>query len=230
MIVSKPKSLIHKMKISSRKSRFSIFIISFNLLFIAIIFWGFSKTFFLRNDYSDQDLPLLHSIHGISWSAWFLVFLLQVFLIITRKTSLHKKIGWTGLFIASVVTLFSFIVIFNDNEAQQSKGFLLMQLLTGSMYMGFVIGGILWRKKPVYHSRLMILACIPPLLPALSRIDLGVGMASPITLFGIINIILIIILFVDRLISGRFNKALNIGVIGLLIYQGLSILGFIYLG
>jgi hypothetical protein len=111
------------------------------------------------------------------FTAWFLLQLIQSLLIAGRKLAVHKLVGETALILAPLVVIVSILVVFyttrhgfhgETKPTVQSAAFPL-SLVT--WFSGFVIAGLALRKKPEAHKRLMLLASIAIISPAVGRID-----------------------------------------------------------
>jgi hypothetical protein len=73
---------------------------------IIVVFAGFAPTFYLRSSFSqDRPMSLLLHVHGIVFSAWVTVFLLQSILIARGSRRLHQRLGWGAVGIAAMMVL-----------------------------------------------------------------------------------------------------------------------------
>ena len=54
---------------------------------------GFGPSYFFGQAFDAPPLPLRTHIHGVIFSAWFVLFLVQTSLIETGKVEHHKKLG-----------------------------------------------------------------------------------------------------------------------------------------
>jgi hypothetical protein len=108
-------------------------------------------------------------VHGFIATLWILLFLTQTGLIATHRTDLHRKLGAIGIAIALglFVTGWMMSVIVRGWTARLvfSAGALLM-------FAGYLAAALLQRRDPAAHKRLMLLATISVLAPAVSRLGL----------------------------------------------------------
>ena len=84
------------------------FYIGMTLLVLASVFLGFSRTYFLKPWFPEaqQFAPpesFFFYVHGVSFTAWILLLVLQPLLVATRRVELHRLIGWFGAGLAVVV-------------------------------------------------------------------------------------------------------------------------------
>jgi hypothetical protein len=156
-------------------------------LLVVTMFVGFSPSYYLHGEPRPEfatylDTPLqpirgLFLLHGAVFTAWFLLQLIQSLLVAGKKLSVHKLVGETALVLAPLIVVVSVLVVFyttrhvfhgETKPTVQSAAFPL-SLVT--WFSGFVIAGLALRKKPEAHKRLMLLASIAIISPAVGRID-----------------------------------------------------------
>lgn len=78
-------------RLHSAKSRERIFYTAMSVVFLLVVFAGFSRTFYLRPYFQPQPLIPLLIIHGLLFSSWIALFLVQTTLVATRRTRIHRK-------------------------------------------------------------------------------------------------------------------------------------------
>ena len=64
---------------------------------------GFARSYYLKAVFPIPSFPLLFHVHGAVFTAWMLLLVLQAWLVATRRTALHRRIGWVGLCLAVLV-------------------------------------------------------------------------------------------------------------------------------
>ena len=157
----------------NRKPSFFLIIAIVGLLAVLI---GFAKTFIIPVSTNSFSAPLLIHIHGAFAFGWILLFLTQTSLIHFRKYKIHQTLGFLGLFISAgvVITMIPAGVYVVQRELKQGFGAsayssLLGVITSGIIFFSLVLAGILKRRKPEFHKRLMLLATIVVLWPAWFR-------------------------------------------------------------
>lgn len=140
-------------------------------LFLAVVMIGFSRTLFLSFPFESPDLPAHLIFHGIVLTIWFLLATVQPFLITKNQTRVHMKLGLAGyIMIVAVVAVSLLTVVIRDiptiDEFPGRAGGNLYSLLTFSFC---AVLGLTFRNKSAMHKRLMLLASMPLLAPALDR-------------------------------------------------------------
>src|SRR5260221_933804 len=61
-----------------------------------VVFAGFARTYYLKGAFGTPDLSTLKHLHGFVMTAWFTLFLVQVRLVATGRTRIHRKLGVAG--------------------------------------------------------------------------------------------------------------------------------------
>ncbi len=132
---------------------------------IVAVFAGFAPTFYLRGHFT-QDRPmstLLH-VHGIVFSAWVSLFLVQTLLIARGARRLHQRLGWIGAGIAAaMVVLVTAAVI---EQLRRVNGFpppplaLALSAFDLLVFAALVGAALYFRKRPDWHKRFMLSATI----------------------------------------------------------------------
>jgi hypothetical protein len=132
------------------------------------VFLGFAPTYYLIRPEAPPLTPLLHG-HAFFATTWMLLFMTQTGLIAAHRTDLHRRIGIGGAIIAAVLT------VLLTMTSIASRGFTNRLVFSAGAILMFVIyiaAGLLHRHHPDSHKRLMLLATISLLAPAISRLHL----------------------------------------------------------
>src|SRR5258705_8167169 len=132
---------------------------------LIVLFVGFAPSYFLKGFFGAPELGTLKHVHGVIMTAWFTLFLVQVRLVATGHTALHRKVGVFGALFAIVVLAMGVSAGIASVRAGVSPvpqitplQFLVMPI--GEMVVfGTLFGAaIAMRKRSAYHKRLMLLA------------------------------------------------------------------------
>lgn len=157
------------------------FYLGFAVFIAAAVFLGFARTFFLRHWFPSWTAAhaapeSFFVIHGLVYAAWFALFIAQVALVGSRRTRLHRQMGWfaTGVAIAVVILGFWGSLI----AARRPTGFidvpisplvfLVVPLSLLLLFSIFVALAILRRRDAQMHKRCMVFA-------SLSLVEAAVG-------------------------------------------------------
>src|SRR5215468_2527458 len=66
---------------------------------------GFSRTYFLRPYFQTTPLDAEFHVHGLVFSAWIALFVVQTSLVAANRTSVHRKLGWAGACLAVLMVV-----------------------------------------------------------------------------------------------------------------------------
>ena len=148
---------------------------------LAIMFAGFARSYFLRPLFFHVPLPLLLHVHGLVMFAWFALFFVQTCLIETHRIARHRKLGTFGVFVAATMLVLSPYVAFHaaardvrahNDAAAFDLAILGYDCVIIALFAGFVACAIAMRKRGDFHKRLMLLATLSLLTPAIARLPL----------------------------------------------------------
>jgi hypothetical protein len=199
----------------------------------AVVFAGFARTFYLRFLFQLPPLDWLLRLHGLFMTSWFLLFFVQVWLVKSRRVSVHQKLGWSVLALTpAIVALGTYIAIRSasrDLQMSPAAGppalafmeFLLIDLL---LFAGFVVMGIVTRRKRGYHMRFMVLACLSMSGPGIFRIPFQtlpglkfLASGGPFGLLGLDLLLLYGCVIFDTIKHRRLHPAFALGALPLIL-------------
>jgi hypothetical protein len=140
---------------------------------------GFARSYYFKSLFGRPPLPVLLHVHGVIMSAWCALFFVQTYLIATHRVRVHRRLGIFGAILAFLVASIGTYatVVATAREVRQHVvrqfhflfGLNLMNLL---LFAIFVILGLTLRARPEFHKRLMLMATLTLLAPAVARIVL----------------------------------------------------------
>ena len=145
------------------------------------VFAGFAPTYFLYPvigiDPVRGDAPLtpLVHVHVAVSSAWLLFLILQTGLVMGGQYRRHMRNGMIGLGLAvAVIVIGVAVAVYSARSGRTPPGwtptgFLVVPLTSVTLFGGYVAAGLLWRRFPEHHKRLMLLATMAILVPAGAR-------------------------------------------------------------
>ncbi|MBK6429129.1 MAG: hypothetical protein IPF82_23955 [Blastocatellia bacterium] len=127
---------------------------------ILIVFAGFARTYYLKGFFDAPPILELVHVHGIVMSLWFVVFLVQVALVASRRTDIHRKVGVGGTVLAALMVIIGVATAISAARRGVSPGppplvFLIVPLGDLLVFSVLVAAGISLRKKLSTHKRLM---------------------------------------------------------------------------
>jgi len=188
----------------------TVFLPAMAVLLLALVVAGFWNTFFFRPEASGPLAVHLH-VHGLAVTAWFVLFAVQSLLVANGRVALHRRFGVLGAVIALGVVVTSLITLAQlvhswraqgvDVEAQRPLLSLIVWGDLGALtaYVVFLARGLLLRRRSDAHRRLMLLASLAIISPALIRLaDLpafaGIDGVA-ITIGGLLALALVLVVY-----------------------------------
>jgi hypothetical protein len=164
-----------------------------SIIVAAIVFVGFSRTFYLSAWFHGPSLTLLRVVHGTLFSAWILLLITQTSLISAGRTDIHRRLGAGGAVLAAaMVVVGTVLAIGNAREGRAPPGigplqFLAIPLFDMVVFSVLVTLGISFRRQPETHKRLMLLATLTLLAAAAARLPTALAAAGPPFYFGVVD-------------------------------------------
>jgi hypothetical protein len=192
-----------------------------------IVFVGFAPTFYLRPAFQREPLAAIFTIHGTAFSAWIVLFVVQTALVATRRTAVHRKLGLLGGVLAALMLVLGyFAAITAARRGFSTPGlppplvFLAVPFFDLIVFASLVGAGLFYRRTPVTHKRLMLIATIAILTAAIARwpVVLAYG---PLMYFGLTDVLLVVLALYDRSTLGRVHPATIWGGLVLVLSQPL---------
>jgi hypothetical protein len=169
-----------------RRARWSAerrFYMGFAIALSAAVLLGFARTFFLRPWF--REWADLHGapepfflFHGAVFSAWFVLLLVQPWLVAVGRVGLHRRLGRVGMGLAAVIFPLGILAGligagrpngFIDVPDSATLEFLVIPLGGIAMFGAFAGLGFLTRRRVQYHKRFMLLASIALAEAAVTR-------------------------------------------------------------
>ncbi|MGH6695225.1 hypothetical protein [Sphingopyxis sp.] len=169
-------------KLRTRLTDERLFFMGMAAAMAIVTFVGFAPTYYLAGSYAPRApalTPTVH-LHGALCTGWILFLMLQTGLIAAGRRDVHRVAGIAGVAIAvAVVATGLFVAIHShrrvhtavtDGTMADPYVFFVFPVTAASIFALFVGLGLLNRRRPDYHKRLMILATASMIGPALARI------------------------------------------------------------
>lgn len=154
----------------------TFFFVGIGLIALLAVLIGFGKTFLSPSIQGRFSAPPVIYIHGALAFSWVLLFLAQSLLVRRKKTRLHMRLGRIGLFLVLGILITMIPVGIFQVQRELAAGLggiaysgIIGTLTSGLIFFTLVSLAIAWRRKPVYHKRIMVLATIVLLWPAWFR-------------------------------------------------------------
>jgi hypothetical protein len=184
---------------------------------LLLFFAGFARSYYLRVWISTRVLaPILH-VHGLIMSAWIVLFIVQIAFVAKHRIQVHRKLGVLGASLALVILGLGVFIIVRDIERQSpdataasfSLSFVAFDGINLILFAGFVFLALLMRRRSDIHKRLMLMATISLLPPALGRIAIHFVQdeKEPITKLALMAACVLLVVAIDTLRHRRLHPA-----------------------
>jgi hypothetical protein len=145
------------------------------LALVVLIVTGFAPTFFARSAAAPAlALPVL--VHGVLGTAWVVLFATQTVLIAADRTNWHRRLGWAGAAVTAAFVATGAVVIadLERSHGAESLSWRAAHVFTNAapltIFALLVCAGVWRRNDAAPHKRLMLLAAIVLLPPAIGRL------------------------------------------------------------
>jgi hypothetical protein len=196
-----------------------------------LVFAGFARTYYLKAYFEARPLlPLVH-LHGFVFTCWFVLFLVQVTLVAAKRTDLHRRLGVAG----GLLALLMLLVGVTTAIAAAKRGFgppggppplVFLTIPFGDILVFSILvgAGFYFRRQSETHKRLMLLATIGILTPAIARLPFAFILAAgPLAFFGLTDLFLAACVFYDTVARRRLHPAYLWGGLLIVVSQPLRL-------
>ncbi|HEX3282541.1 MAG TPA: hypothetical protein VHR36_15000 [Pyrinomonadaceae bacterium] len=215
----------------TRRRRERWFYIAMSIAAVITVFAGFAPTYYLRPYFNTAPLiPLLH-LHGIVFTSWLVLFLIQTTLVAAHRTDIHRRLGILGGVVAALMIVIgpTTAVIRASQGATPVPGvsplsFLVVPL--GDMFVFAILvgAGFYFRRRPDVHKRLMLLATISILAAAIARLPFAIMRAGPPAFFGFTDLFVLACIGYDLITLKRVHRATVLGALLIIASQPLRLM------
>ena len=191
-----------------------------SLIFFALVFWTFARTFYLKPFFRTPPLSALLHIHGAVMTGWVVLLVVQTSLIAAHRVQWHRRLGVFGAVWGALVVLFGSITTLRAaaREVRGHTDFAAGQVVITSLdllqmlfFAAFVAIAIWQRHRTDYHKRLMLLTIACMLPDALARLPVSF-MTNQLILVGMDGFIMICV-GIDTLWHRRLHPAFAWGAL-----------------
>lgn len=190
------------------------FYVGMSVAMLLTVFIGFAPTLYLRPATNMAALTPLLELHGAVFSAWMLLFFVQTALVASRHTGVHRKMGLAGIALALAMLVIGVQTAIEAARLGHAPAgipvlpFLAIPLTTIIVFATTVAAAVYFRRRKEVHKRLMLVATIGILTPAIARMLLPIaGAAAPPFALLLTDLFLLPCLINDKRNFGRIHPA-----------------------
>nr|AIA17292.1 Unknown Function [uncultured bacterium] len=185
------------------------------LIMVALTFVGFAPSYYLAPAFGAKPLSMLLHVHGMVYTLWMVLYLVQTGLVSARRTDIHRLIGPAGVTLAVVmVPLGVATAIIGKQVAAAShlppSGPPLIFPIGAILTFAVLIGaGIAMRGRSAWHKRLMLLGTLAIVTTPLARITrfMHLGLTPPLGGMVLSDLLLIGLVAYDLRTRARLHPA-----------------------
>lgn len=207
------------------------FYLGMTLLMAFFVFGGFGMTYWypMVSGTFPPAPPVVH-LHGLVYSAWMILLVVQPLLVNVRNVALHRSLGTFGIALATAVMFMgALITLLGAVNSRENPG--------GSYYDGMYLGimavtgfGTLFTlairnvRRPDIHKRLMLLAMLPLLPPGIHRlymVPLGLTAFPILPMYLTLDAMALAIIVHEWRTHGRISPYTLVGTAWILLQQAL---------
>lgn len=184
------------------------------LALLAVVFVGFARSFYLRPLFPELAVPpeRIFLVHGVAFSAWMVLLVVQATLVARGRTDLHRRVGTFGALLAVAMVVLGTLGALVG--ARRPTGFfdvpvpplqfLAVPLFAIALFALFVGLAIARRRDPQSHKRLMLLATIQLVTAAIARWPVVMNYGPP-AFFGVTDLFIVALAIQDFRTRGRLH-------------------------
>jgi len=188
-----------------------VFFPAMALLILTIVLTGFGKTYFFAGMVMAKLPSRLVHIHGAIFISWIFLLVLQTCLVSTHNVKLHMKLGPLAVLLMPAMVVFGILELFDFmHRALPEDGpeaILVGDLETLAIFVALTTWGLIARRDPPTHKRLMILGTMAIMGPAIARWNVGIAAT-----LGIILALPLLILAYDVWALKRVHRTTQIAI------------------
>jgi hypothetical protein len=185
----------------------------------AIAFLGFARTYYLKSFFGTPDISTLVHVHGVVMTLWVALFITQVALVAKGRVDLHRRLGIAGAVLAVLIVVLGVFTAIAGARRGVPAGapplvFMAVTISVVVVFAIFVAAALYYRKRSDYHKRLMVLASLTVIQPAVARIAIDVtGIFNPLVFFGLTVVMLVAFIAWDTARNRRLHPAFGWGML-----------------
>jgi hypothetical protein len=195
--------------------RSRLFYVFAAVLIAAIIFAGFSRTFYLNSYFAKLHLPPVLLVHGFVFTSWIVLLIVQTSLVAADRADIHRRLGVFGGVLATLMIVVGVLAAiysgrrgFTPPNGPPPLVFLVVPIFDLIVFSSLVAAGLYYRNKPDTHKRLMLLSTLGILGPGVARLPIAwILQHGLLAILGIQDLILVACITYDTVVHRRMHRA-----------------------
>ena len=219
---------VNRPQVPARTARHSdrIFYTTLPVLMALAVLYGFSRSYYFKLAFGTPSLSPLYHLHGVLFTSWLALLMVQTSLVAAGRTPLHRRLGVAGGVLAAAMTIVADSDVAGRRRSNpgdpMSLAFLAVPLATVIVFPAFIGLALWWRRFPEVHKRLMLLGTIELLPAGFGRWPILFN-AGPLGFLGLPDLFIVAMAIYDRATTGRVHPATLWGGLFLIASQVLRV-------
>lgn len=145
------------------------FFYHFSIVLLLTVVLAFGMNILLKNYHLNSSMVLI-IIHGISMLSWYALLFWQTTLIRIEKINIHKQLGLMSIVISPILVISGIMIAISNYKGEREALTLFGNFAGMFIFATLFTFAFITRHKSDIHKRLMLVASIAMLSPALVRI------------------------------------------------------------
>lgn len=209
-------------ELASSRTREHQFFFSMALLIAAVVFVGFSRTYYLAHFFHVQHPPApppgrIVEVHAAVFTGWIALLVAQTSLAASGRTDIHSRLGLIGLVLAPMLVVLGVLVAlemlkrFSGVPHFNSAAIFAVAL---SEITGFAVPtffALRLRRRSGYHKRLILIGTIAMMTAAFGRWPMHFLLHRPLSAMLCTFSLLLLIIAHDLASLGKVHRATALG-------------------
>lgn len=203
------------------------FYLVMSVIATAIIFLGFAPSFYLKSVlHAPPPLSQLTTMHGVVFTAWVILFLVQSSLVSIDRLALHRQLGIIGAVLFGVMLSLGVSTAITAGRlghippgAPAPLAFMALPLMGIATTATLVVLALLNRRRSDWHKRLMLAAFFTLTAPAVGRLAIPIGLANQGTWLAVLGVeaLIVVAMIYDyakrRYVHPAYRVALGLAIV-----------------
>jgi hypothetical protein len=165
-------------------------------------------------------------LHGVLFSAWILLLLVQTSLVAMKRTDVHRTVGLAGSALAVFMVIVGYLVAIGAGRRSAANPgelkFLIVPVGALIVFSTLLAAALLLRRRVDFHKRLMLIATIDLMTAAVDRLP-GVMAAGLAPFYSGTDLFLAALVVYDLMALRRLHPATVAGGLFLVLMQSLRV-------
>jgi hypothetical protein len=197
-----------------------------------VCFAGFAPSYYLKAHFGTPQLrPLVH-LHGLVFTLWMVLMIVQTSLISAANVRLHRRLGVAGAVLVVLMVVTGAAVVYGRGTTitpgvppEAILGFLAIPVVALVLFPTFIGAALFLRKNAAAHKRLMVLGTTIFLAAAVHRMLMWLidPAVTPPVFFGATDLFIVALAGYDFLSRGRVHAATLWGGLAIVVGQAGSL-------